>query len=136
MDKKEVVAKLQKKGYAAQLEGDVPVIRTNDKTLSVLVIQKEMLGLGYNGSFGIKHMSHPIGSVSLESEGDMVLDGEVTDSEAAGDLDNQKESSEVTEEASAVETSSLDEDDDAGLDDFGMQDFDLTESIDGQMSFF
>ena len=71
MDKDELIGKLKKKGFDCGIDGNIPMIRTDDKSFSLDKMRVIMSDLGYNGSFGFR-----IGGKSLSPESDQSHDDE------------------------------------------------------------
>ncbi|MBQ0042206.1 MAG: hypothetical protein KBS85_02625 [Lachnospiraceae bacterium] len=106
MDKLEVLDKLKKKGYECLMENNVPMIRTDDKTITMNKLRVVLTDLGYDGSFGLR-----IGGASLAR--------------------NDAENSEMSDDAAENATEETSEDILQGADAGSM----YSESEDGQISF-
>lgn len=121
MDKLEVLDKLKKKGYECLMENNVPMIRTDDKTMTMNKLRVVLTDLGYDGSFGLR-----IGGVSLARND--AENSEMSDDAAENATEDTTE--EVTKELDEA-TEETSEDILQGADAGSM----YSESEDGQISF-
>lgn len=131
MDKKSAVEFLKKKGYSAELEGNIPIVALSDKSIKPEKIKALLAEAGYEASFGCKYGN----VVASKVENTDNLAEEVASQEKE-DLDTV----DTTETASKKQAKKDPMDD---LEPFDEPDFDdsilsssFLESDDGQMSFF
>lgn len=143
MDKLQLVDKLKKKGFECQLEDHVPMIRTDDKTMTMNKLRVIVSDLGYDGSFGMR-----IGGAKFEKEESPENDSPENNGPEIDSLDEVDSEGESAEEMNSEEMNSeeknsekmnsedmFSEEDDSGNENSETSGF-FTESEDGQISFF
>lgn len=57
MEKKEIVERLKKKGYDIALEGNIPVVKTADKAMTIDKFRTIIRAEGYDCSFGLRYVA-------------------------------------------------------------------------------